>query len=620
MQTLTTIDGHFNINGEIYDQDYTNTITLNLPDGDQIYSHREINGRHYLFTSDGIYELKEQTDAFAKVDDQIFIGCKPVVDSGVIYIIGWREKAGSNGLGEFVAYNMASNTIIRSIDITATDLSSMKAFKTNQPRQDWYSGQSGINDKRFIFPCDADKCFMLIFYKSNSSTIVFELYTIRFNKPIQMLTMTGREEFMMSFGSSLRETRYYLFNKDNISSNININTTDTDKGSATHTFYDTVTVNSGISVSDIDYIGGIVAHTSQGTAIGVALVRATINGKVNQVCLMYRSNWNRGNKGRYIIIDNTLSFGTLDKLDCGSLLAVNDNIDNPEIVLANNNTIYHVKIPVANIYKLMNMNVDNDGNINSQNIQSGWNPPTIKQKFTFTNPDTIGRRELFTVDLSLKQLILKCENAIMYYDYESQTSPTIEGCMPIADHDTFIRAGRGFCSYDNIHMRIGRGGIVIDGPLINPMIQALRSTVAELLVRISALEAILNGGDLNVRSINGNLVGSGSGSVYDTSFTDNTYKVLPNIRHDGNAKDVNGQSFGAAYMEIGNVLDFHVPNTGGNTDKGTDHKTACNPSNGESDFCARIFVDRNNELWIKANGLHFLDNSNNKYNINTTKV
>ena len=69
-------------------------------------------------------------------------------------------------------------------------------------------------------------------------------------------------------------------------------------------------------------------------------------------------------------------------------------------------------------------------------------------------------------------------------------------------------------------------------------------------------------------------------------------------------------------MEIGNVIDFHVPNTGNNID-GTvsDHQKCPRVGNStdkseDGDYCARIYVDRNNALIIRANGFYYQPLSN----------
>ncbi len=123
----------------------------------------------------------------------------------------------------------------------------------------------------------------------------------------------------------------------------------------------------------------------------------------------------------------------------------------------------------------------------------------------------------------------------------------------------------------------------------------------------------------------GRKIGSGSGDVYNDNFAVDDEKssinIIPDIYHsvesiygtDGNEVE----KFGAAIMEIGNVIDFHVPNSGTNKASGIVDHTCC-PGYGKlgtdgepdektygADYCARIYVDRNNTLHIRANGIYF---------------
>jgi hypothetical protein len=172
-------------------------------------------------------------------------------------------------------------------------------------------------------------------------------------------------------------------------------------------------------------------------------------------------------------------------------------------------------------------------------------------------------------------------------------------------------------------------GIMTTTAMNGPTFDQLYAEIDELRKRVVALEGMIRNetytymdGNIEECIVWGRKIGSGSGDVYNEKFTNDVATFIPEVRHsvEDVKKDGNEiEKFGAAIMEIGNVIDFHVPNTGCNNgcincghsghtnDKPIeDHqKCPCYGDSAKTDYCARIYVDRNNSLIIRANGLYY---------------
>ena len=105
--------------------------------------------------------------------------------------------------------------------------------------------------------------------------------------------------------------------------------------------------------------------------------------------------------------------------------------------------------------------------------------------------------------------------------------------------------------------------------------------------------------------VNGRKIGSGSGDVYSEQFKDDHLKIIPDIRCNTQTTENNEEI--SAVMEIGNVIDFHVPNSDFTSEGGRNHANCPGSaiSTDKADYCARIYIDRNNTMIIRANGLYF---------------
>lgn len=138
----------------------------------------------------------------------------------------------------------------------------------------------------------------------------------------------------------------------------------------------------------------------------------------------------------------------------------------------------------------------------------------------------------------------------------------------------------------------------INGPTISDIydkLQALTDTIELLSGRINALEQWYNGGNINVLSINGCLVGTNTGTLMkDSRFLKNAgMPIIPVLTY-GNT-EVDGKTKHNVSMEIGNVLDFHRLY---NNDGGADD---CHGG----DLCNRIIVDQSSQdMVLFTHGLY----------------
>ncbi len=179
------------------------------------------------------------------------------------------------------------------------------------------------------------------------------------------------------------------------------------------------------------------------------------------------------------------------------------------------------------------------------------------------------------------------------------------------------------------------GGVKLENESV--LIPELSRTIAQLMMRVAALEGMIRNeeytqldGSETACVVWKRKIGSGSGDFYNEKFVnkdrEKAISVVPDIYYSEEAivdpeTGVTKETFGAGIMEIGNVIDFHVPNGTGeadNTEGGIVDHTCC-PGYGYgkksnnipagktygADYCARIYVDRNNTLHIRANGIYF---------------
>ena len=170
-------------------------------------------------------------------------------------------------------------------------------------------------------------------------------------------------------------------------------------------------------------------------------------------------------------------------------------------------------------------------------------------------------------------------------------------------------------------------GIMTTTAMNGPTFDQLYTEIADLRKRIAVLESMIRTEKITYsnRTVDECIVwnrkiGSGSGDVSNPFFLkEGGYSIVPDIRY-GIFKDTDGTERDAGVMEIGNFIDFHVPNTKNNEGIHTqkDHD-GC--SSVAEDFCARIYVDKNNSLIIKANGLYYQPlNGTTSQPINTTNM
>ena len=159
--------------------------------------------------------------------------------------------------------------------------------------------------------------------------------------------------------------------------------------------------------------------------------------------------------------------------------------------------------------------------------------------------------------------------------------------------------------------------------MLGPTFDDLYARIKRLNDRIATLEGMIRtetitypDGPVNECIVWNRKIGSGSGDVSNDMFLkEGGYSIIPDIRY-GTFID-NGTNREAAVMEIGNFIDFHVPDTDNNN--GIHSEKDHNNCSANNDFCARIYVDKNNSLIIKANGLYYQPlNGPTSHAINTT--
>lgn len=165
------------------------------------------------------------------------------------------------------------------------------------------------------------------------------------------------------------------------------------------------------------------------------------------------------------------------------------------------------------------------------------------------------------------------------------------------------------------------GGIKLKNDYV--LIPELSRTIAQLMKRVAALEAIINDGDIKAKSINNALIATSRSEAtklfanekFRAAETDTDKRsIIPIITFEQNTDTTGDRAGGGrAVMEIGQYLDFHDLSTTHDASKtekinGTSYKYTANCGKTDttiSDNCARIFVDGGHNLFLEAsNGVY----------------